>query len=85
MKNMSRKSKSESKSIAKMIMVCCVFLFVGVVVAYYNTASFGYDNANLFSYDTTAVYFLFFDIKFEKIFKIIQYLYDFVPKVFMTI
>lgn len=85
MKNMSEKTKSEVKKVISLLFINSVILLVGIAVAYYNTASLGYDEANLFSYDDVAIYIFDFQIEKQKIFEIIQNLKDFVPKVFITI
>lgn len=85
MKNMSGKTKSEVKKVISLLFINSVILLVGIAVAYYNTASLGYDEANLFSYDDVAIYIFDFEIEKQKIFEIIQNLKDFVPKVFITI
>ena len=85
MKNMSWNNKKQGRLVAKTLFVSVVFLTLGVAVAYYNTASFGYDNANLFSYDNIGIYVFDISIKFENVFKIIQMLKDFAPDNFITI
>ena len=87
MKNMSqnRNNKNQGRLVAKSLFISAVFLTFGVAVAYYNTASFGYDNANLFSYDNIGIYVFDISIKFENIFKIIEMLKDFAPDNFITI
>ena len=85
MKNMSGKTKSEVKKVISLLFINSVILLVGIAIAYYNTASLGYDEANLFSYDDVAIYIFDFEIEKQKIFEIIQNLKDFVPKVFITI
>ena len=87
MKNMSqnRNNKNQVRLVVKSLFIYAVFLTLGIAVAYYNTASFGYDNANLFSYDNIGIYVFDISIKFENIFKIIEMLKDFVPDNFITI
>lgn len=85
MKNMSGKTKSEVKKVISLLFINSVILLVGIAIAYYNTASLGYDEANLFSYDDVAIYIFDFQIEKQKIFEIIQNMKDFVPKVFITI
>lgn len=85
MKNMSGKTKSEVKKVISLLFINSVILLVGIAIAYYNTASLGYDEANLFSYDDVAIYIFDFQIEKQKIFVIIQNMKDFVPKVFITI
>lgn len=85
MKNMSRNNKKQGRLVAKSLFISILFLMLGIAVAYYNTASLGYDNANLFSYDDVGIYIFDISIKFENVFKIIQMLKDFAPVNFITI
>lgn len=48
-------------------MLASVCLVVGVCIAYYNTSSLGYDNANLISYNNEEIYILDFNIKYKDI------------------
>lgn len=85
MKNMSRNNKKQGRLVAKSLFISILFLMLGIAVAYYNTASLGYDNANLFSYDDVGIYIFDISIKFENVFKFIQMLKDFAPVNFITI
>lgn len=70
---------------ARIILLSIVGLLVGITVAYYNTASLGYDNANIFTCYADRVRIFDIEIKFEDIFKIISFLKEIVPKEFISI
>lgn len=69
----------------RIIMLSIIGLLVGITVAYYNTASLGYDNANIFTYTRDGIRIFDIFINFEEISKIISFLERIVPKVFITI
>ncbi|MBQ9229186.1 MAG: hypothetical protein IJ168_10210 [Eubacterium sp.] len=47
--------------------VAALIFCAGSVIAYYNTASYGYDNANLITFRDDAVQILDFDISYETL------------------
>lgn len=49
---------------------CC--LMIGVFVAYYNTSSFGYDNANIISFNNEEIWLMNFRIEYKDIKTIIE-------------
>lgn len=50
-----------------LILICAAAVCsAGMSVAYYNTASLGYDNANIVSFYEGGIYVLDFDINYEK-------------------
>lgn len=65
-----------------MLLLSVVVLLVGIAVAYYNTASLGYDNANLFTVTNESIRFFDITIKYEDIimiFKKIEKVLNFKP------
>lgn len=68
-----------------MLLISIVVLLIGIAVAYYNTASFGYDNANILSYNKDSVRLFDILIIFDDILEIIERLFSFVPKDLITI
>lgn len=66
-------------------MLSILGLLIGITVAYYNTASFGYDNANIFTLYNDRVRIFDIVINFEDISKIFSILKKIVPKVFISI
>lgn len=70
---------------ARIILLSILGLLIGITVAYYNTASLGYDNANIFTLYTDSVRIFDIVINFEDISKIFSILKKIVPKVFISI
>lgn len=50
-----------------MLLISGVVLLVGIAVAYYNTASLGYDNANILTYNDEFIRLFDITIKFEDV------------------
>ena len=70
------------KYVINMLLFSVVVLLVGIAVAYYNTASLGYDNANLLTVTNESIRFFDITIKYEDvimIFKKIEKVLDFKP------
>ena len=71
-----------SKYVINMLLLSVVVLLVGIAVAYYNTASLGYDNANLLTVTNESIRFFDITIKYEDIimiFKKIEKVLNFKP------
>lgn len=56
----------------KVLFFASAVLMVGLIVAYYNTSSFGYDNANLLSFGNEEVWIMNFRIEYKDILNIIK-------------
>ena len=69
----------------RIILLSVLGLLIGITVAYYNTASLGYDNANICTLYNDSVKIFDIVINFEDISKIISILKRIVPKVFISI
>ena len=69
----------------RIILLSVLGLLIGITIAYYNTASHGYDNANIFTLYNDSVKIFDIVINFEDISKIISILKRIVPKVFISI
>lgn len=69
----------------RIILFSVLGLLIGITIAYYNTASLGYDNANIFTLYNDSVKIFDIVINFEDISKIISILKRIVPKVFISI
>lgn len=70
------------KYVVNMLLLSVVVLLVGIAVAYYNTASLGYDNANLLTVTNESIRFFDITIKYEEIimiFKKIEKVLNFKP------
>jgi len=55
------------KKITLIILCSAVVASVGMAVAYYNTASLGYDSANIVEFYDGGIYVFDFDINYEKV------------------
>ena len=62
-----------------------ICLCVGTAVAYYNTSSFGYDNANIITVRDDSVQILDINIKYEDVKKTYEYIKEKTPDNFITI
>mgnify|MGYP003551032552 FL=1 len=69
----------------RIILLSVLGLLIGITIAYYNTASLGYDNANIFTLYNDSVKIFDIVINFEDISKTISILKRIVPKVFISI
>lgn len=69
----------------RIILLSVLGLLIGITIAYYNTASLGYDNANIFTLYNDSLKIFDIVINFEDISKIISILKRIVPKVFISI
>ena len=72
------------KYVINMLLLSVVVLLVGIAVAYYNTASLGYDNANILTVTNESIRFFDITIKYEDIimiFKKIEKVLNFKPVV----
>lgn len=70
------------KYVVNMLLLSVVVLLVGIAVAYYNTASLGYDNANLLTVTNESIRLFDITIKYEDvimIFKKIEKVLNFKP------
>lgn len=73
------------KKIGSIFMLAAIVLTIGVCVAYYNTSSFGYDNANIISFDDESVKIFDYDIKYKEVKEKINKIEKNMPDEFMTI
>lgn len=75
----------QKKVSVRIILLSVLGLLIGITIAYFNTASLGYDNANIFTLYNDSVKIFDIVINFEDISKIISILKRIVPKVFISI
>lgn len=73
------------KKEAKILAAASLALAVGTAVAYYNTSSFGYDNANIISVTEESVKIFDFDIRYEDLEKSAKKIKEITPKTFISI
>lgn len=62
-----------------------VVLFAGVAVAYYNTSSIGYDNANIVSFNKEQIKVFDYNIEYEKVKDKIEKFEKSLPQEYITI
>lgn len=75
----------QKKISIRLILSAVVLLLTGVTIAYYNTASFGYDNANVLSVDYDSINIFALEIKFQTVSDIISFLKRFILTYFFVI
>lgn len=75
----------QKKISIRLILSAVLLLLAGVTIAYYNTASFGYDNANVLSVDYDSINIFALEIKFQTVSDIISFLKRFILTYFFVI
>lgn len=73
------------KRVSAILFAAMLSLLVGTSVAYYNTSSLGYDDANIITLREDGIQVLYFDINYETVDKIIEYIKNVKPNRFITI
>lgn len=73
------------KAVVKITLACAVCLAIGLGVAYYNTASLGYDNANIISFESDEVKIFDYDIKYEEVRETAERVKNAIPDLYVTI
>lgn len=73
------------KAVIKIVVLCSLCLGVGLAVAYYNTASLGYDNANIISFNNEELQVFDYNIKYEDVKEKVNKIKNAIPDEFVTI
>ncbi len=73
------------KAERRILAAAALALMLGTAVAYYNTCSLGYDNANIVSFNSEEVKIFDYNIKFSEIEEIKDKISKYIPKDFITI
>lgn len=73
------------KAERRILAVAAVALAVGTAVAYYNTCSLGYDNANILSFNSEEIRVFDFNIKYSEIKELKERISEYIPDKFITI
>lgn len=55
------------KAVKRIISLATLCFLIGIGVAYYNTSSLGYDNANIISYNNEELKIFDFNFNYEKV------------------
>lgn len=74
-----------AKKSARIIALAIVIFIIGILISYYNTASFGYDNATIISFNSEQINVMDFIIKYDKIALIIEKIKEIPPDYFIAI
>lgn len=56
-----------TKSVRVIFFLFSLLLLIGIIIAYYNTASLGYDNANIVSFNNEEIRLFDYVIKYKDI------------------
>lgn len=73
------------KAERRILAVAALALMLGTAVAYYNTCSLGYDNANIVSFNSEEIKIFDYNIKFSEIEEIKDKISKYIPNDFITI
>lgn len=73
------------KAERRILAAAALALMLGTAVAYYNTCSLGYDNANIVSFNSEEIKIFDYNIKFSEIEEIKDKISKYIPKDFITI
>lgn len=74
-----------TRQMSRILFVASIALIIGIIVAYYNTASLGYDNANIISFNNEEIRVFAYNIKYSQIHYIIEIIKKFLPSILITI
>lgn len=74
-----------TKPVRRILFLSSVVFIIGIIIAYYNTASLGYDNANIISFNKEGIYLFDMSIYYSDIHYFISILKKFIPKYNITI
>lgn len=70
---------------SRILTLAAFVLVIGVAVAYYNTSSFGYDDANIISFNSEELNLFDYNINFKKVEKKIDKIKEKMPEKYITI
>ena len=70
---------------AGILTLAAFFLTIGIAIAYYNTSSFGYDDANIISFNSEEINLFDYNIKFEDVEETIEAIKKKMPQTYITI
>lgn len=70
---------------SRILTLAAFLLVIGVAVAYYNTSSFGYDDANIISFNSEELNLFDYNINFKEVEKKIDKIKEKMPEKYITI
>ena len=73
------------KAVIRILVLASLTLAIGVAVAYYQTSSLGYDNANILSFNREGVSVFAYDIDYAEVREKWEQLQKILPQEFITI
>ena len=73
------------KAERRILAIAAVALALGTAVAYYNTCSLGYDNANIISFNSEELKIFDFNIKYSELEELKEKISKYIPNDFITI
>lgn len=73
------------KAERRILAIAAVALALGTAVAYYNTCSLGYDNANIISFNSEELKIFDFNIKYRELEELKEKISKYIPDDFITI
>ncbi|MGN0524293.1 MAG: hypothetical protein ACI4IG_08465 [Eubacterium sp.] len=73
------------KTERRILAIAAVTLALGIAVAYYNTCSLGYDNANIISFNSEELKIFDFVIKYSELEELKEKISKYIPDDFITI
>lgn len=73
------------KAERRILAIAVVALALGTAVAYYNTCSLGYDNANIISFNSEELKIFDFNIKYRELEELKEKISKYIPDDFITI
>ncbi len=75
----------KKRIIPKILFAAAIILSLGIGVAYYNTSTLGYDNANIISFDEEKVNIFDYEIRYKDIKKAEEKIKDLLHDDFIVI
>lgn len=74
-----------ARSVRRILALATVTLLIGIIIAYYNTSSLGYDNANIISFNNEEINIMDYNIKYKDIKKRTEQIKKIIPTETITI
>ena len=73
------------KKVSSILLLSALCICVGTAVAYYNTSSFGYDDANILTVNDDSVQILYFEIRYQDVEDFVDVLKENAPDKLITV
>ncbi len=69
-----------TKPVRCILFLSTIVFIIGIIIAYYNTSSLGYDNANILSFNNEGIYVFDMSVRYSDIAYFINIIKKFIPK-----